>query len=794
MSLRNFLKPKFNTSGNMEFSLPFAHKLMASKPVKTAANAYTGKEKMIRVGCPSHNCGGRCLLRVHVRDGMITRIETDDRPNDTIADPQLRACIRGRSYRHRQHHKDRLKYPMKRTGERGSGKFERISWDEATDLVAGNIKRVREQYGNTSLYVPYGTGGYNQMGGKWSADRLMNMYGGALGYYNSYSWACITRATETVYGTDVTGNQRQDWLNSKYIIMWGWNPSEMRDGTNTEYILKEARKKGAKVICIDPRMTMSAVALADEWFAIRPGTDVAMMSAMAYVMITEGLYDAEFVKTHCMGFDKSQMPEAHKDEETYKDYILGTRDGQPKTPEWAEKLTTVPKQDIIRIAREYATAEAAVLYQGYGMQRRAYGEQVVRAGCVLAAITGNVGKSGGWASGIALQAGGGPFWNVLPLGENPVSAQIPTFLWSEAVVRGPELTEKEGLVGIDRLPHGIKMIWAVASNAIVNQHADINRSIEIIKDTSRLEFFVVQDNFMTVTAQFADLVLPACTQFETWGIEDGWKYGEELIIQPRIFEPPWETKSDFAICAAVAEKLGIGEAYTEGKDEKQWISELVEEYRQLRFPELPTLAELEEKNLGVYSRPVHEPKVAFRAFRENPEQNPLSTPSGKIEIFCEEMFSKQLPVEVPPIPKYIQEWESPFGKEAEQYPLQVIGTHFMPRVHSTLGNCEWNKEAFPQRVFINPIDAETRGLKNGQKVKVFNDRGTLILPCRVTKRILPGVVNIPQGAWWKPDKDGNDIGGSVNTLTSQRWTPFAFGNAQHTIMAEVTALEARADG
>jgi anaerobic dimethyl sulfoxide reductase subunit A len=330
-----------------------------------------------------------------LKDSAITRIETDDRPNDTVADPQLRACIRGRSYRRRQYHQDRLRYPLKRTGERGSGKFERISWDEATDLVAANIDRIRQQYGNTSIFIPYGTGGYNQMGGKWSADRLMCMYGGALGYYNSYSWACITRATKTVYGTDVTGNQRQDWLNSDYIIMWGWNPSEMRDGTNSEYFLKEARRKGAKVICIDPRMTMSAVAHADEWFAIRPGTDVALMSAMAWVMITEDLYDRDFVERCCIGFDRGQMPGAFKDEESYKDYILGTRDKQPKTPEWAEKITTIPRDDIVRIAREYATAEAAVLYQGYGMQRRAYGEQVVRAGCVLAAMTGNVGKPGG---------------------------------------------------------------------------------------------------------------------------------------------------------------------------------------------------------------------------------------------------------------------------------------------------------------------------------------------------------------------------------------------------------------
>ena len=211
----------------------------------------------------------------------------------------------------------------------------------------------------------------------------------------------------------------------------------------------------------------------------------------------------------------------------------------------------------------------------------------------------------------------------------------------------------------------------------------------------------------------------------------------------------------------------------------------------MRFPELPSLEEFEEKNLGVYSRPVDQPKVAFQKFREDPVENPLPTASGKIEFFCEEMFSKNLPAEVPAIPKYIQEWESPFGKESETYPLQVIGTHFMPRMHSTLGNVDWTKEAFPQRVFINPLDAEQRGLKNGQKVKIYNERGTVILPCRITKRILPGVVNIPQGAWWKPDKDGNDIGGSVNTLTSERWTPFAFGNAQHTIMAEVASLKSR---
>jgi anaerobic dimethyl sulfoxide reductase subunit A len=183
-------------------------------------------ERMIRTGCPSHNCGGRCLLRVFVRDGTIIRIEGDDRPGDSVADPQLRACVRGRAYRHRQYHPDRLKYPMKRVGPRGEGKFERISWDEASNRVAREILRIRDKHGNAALYVPYGTGGYSQLTGRRTAERLLNLVGGSLGFYNSYSWACISAATPTVYGTAITGNQRQDWLNTKYFLMWGWNPAE----------------------------------------------------------------------------------------------------------------------------------------------------------------------------------------------------------------------------------------------------------------------------------------------------------------------------------------------------------------------------------------------------------------------------------------------------------------------------------------------------------------------------------------------------------------------------------------
>ncbi|MBT3750094.1 MAG: molybdopterin-dependent oxidoreductase, partial [Bacteroidetes bacterium] len=716
---RNFIRTSSILGGSLFVAPHYISSLSALQPGQKLADRLKSNG-WFRLGCPSHNCGGRCILKILVQDGIISRIETDDRPNDLPEEPQLRACLKGRAYRRRQYHPDRLRYPMKRTGHRGEGKFERISWDEATSIMADEIIRVKNKYGNEALYIPYGTGSYSQTNGRWPAVRLSNLIGGSLGFYNSYSWACISKATPTVYGTSVTGNQRQDWLNSKYIIMWGWNPAEMKDGTNSDYLIKLARKNGARVVCIDPRKTMSAVALADEWIPIRPGTDVAMMSAMVFVMMDEDLLDESFISSHCQGFRSNDMPAGYKNQESYADYILGTKDSIPKTPAWAEKITGIPAETIVRIAREYATIKPAMLYQGYGMQRRAYGEQVVRAGCVLAAISGNIGIHGGWASGMALQAGGGPRWSVFPTGRNPVRARIPSFLWTEAVIRGTELTDKEGLKGTTALKSNIKFIWAVASNALINQHSNINRTSKILKDETQVEFIAVQDQFLTPTGMYADLLLPACTQLETWGLEDGWKYGEEVILMPQIVEPAFESKSDYRICAEIAKKLDVYESYTQGMDEKAWTRKLWNAFKQSRFPDLPDFETIVESNAGLHSRPVKNPKISFEDFRNNPAANPLKTASGKVEIFSTELHRLNNPKEIPPIPKYIQEWESPFDATVSRFPLQVIGPHYMGRVHSTHANVDWLKEAFPQRIFINPIDAASRNIKDGKLIKAFN--------------------------------------------------------------------------
>jgi anaerobic dimethyl sulfoxide reductase subunit A len=400
------------------------------KAVEKASAAST--ETAIATGC-SHNCGGRCQLITHVEDGVIVRISSD--PSADVPDaPALRGCMRGHAYRRRVYYPTRLQYPLKRTGKRGEGKFEQISWDEATSLAASQIQNIINKYGNEAIFLLYGSAAGSQTLGRGTAARLLNLIGGFVDYYNNYSWAAIQKATPYIYGTQTCGATRNDWLQSKYILMWSWNPAEMIDGTNTMWYVKQARLNGAKTVVIDPRLSMSAVGLADQWVPIYPGTDAALMSAMAYVILSENLHDQAFLDKYVVGFDENQMPEGIPAGNSYKSYIMGVQDGVPKTPTWAEAITGVAQETIVQLAREYATQKPSMLYEGYGMQRRAYGESTIMAGISLAVITGNVGIPGGWASGIAFEpvgpAGGG-----LSTGTNPITYKVPVYAYSRILVR-----------------------------------------------------------------------------------------------------------------------------------------------------------------------------------------------------------------------------------------------------------------------------------------------------------------------------------------------------------------------
>ncbi|MDO8634885.1 MAG: molybdopterin-dependent oxidoreductase, partial [Dehalococcoidia bacterium] len=229
------------------------------------------EEKIITTACNTH-CGGSCLLRVHVKDGVITRFETDNGE-----EPQVRACLRCRAYRQRIYHPDRLLYPLKRVGERGEGKFQRVSWDEALETVAGELKRVKETYGNAAILLRGSGGDIGWLHGWRCVDILLNMFGGFSQSWGSASSEAANFASLANYGSLDTRHSRDDLLYSKLIILWGWDPANSIQNTGTSWFIAQAKEKGARIICLDPRFTESAATLANEWIPIRPGTDAAML-------------------------------------------------------------------------------------------------------------------------------------------------------------------------------------------------------------------------------------------------------------------------------------------------------------------------------------------------------------------------------------------------------------------------------------------------------------------------------------------------------------------------------------
>ena len=723
----------------------------------------TGKtkseEKIVMTACTSH-CGGTCLLKVHVKDGVITRIETDDGE-----EPQYRACLKGRAYRQRVYAPDRITQPLKRVGDRGEGKFEPISWDEALDTVATEITRVKETYGSASiLYVSSG-GDLGELTGKALHYRLLCMAGGCSEVWGNHSAEGAIFATVATFGTDDNTNTCDDLLNSRLIILWGCNPAESVMLTNTAWYLSQAREAGIKIVSVDPKYTSTSAHLANEWIPIRPGADAAMLIAMAYMIIKENLQDQYFLDTYTVGFDK------------FKDYVMGVEDGQPKTPQWAESITGVPATTTENLAREYATTKPAALLTGTSPGRTAFGEQYHRIGATLAAMTGNIGIKGG-SSGVNAfgpQIKGNPMaYPFLKLGQglepvpNPVELKNPprknTFpswggnsLFRSGHVHQTEIADAILTGKAGGYPADYKLLYEVNTN-YPNQYPNINRCVEALRSKS-LEFIVVSEQFITPGAKFADIILPVNTYMERNNITTGPTVGF-YGSRNKVIDSVGESKSHLEICNAIANRLGF--SYTD-KTEEQWLKQIAE-----GSPDIPDYEAF--KKAGGHKLKLDEPYVAFKKQIEDPENNPFPTPSGKIEIYCQRIASLNNPL-IPPIPKYIEAWESPADTLAQKYPLQLITTHFLRRAHSQYDNIPWLNELMSQAVLMNTADAESRSIKDGDMVKVFNDRGATVLPARVTERIMPGVVDIPEGAWYAPDKNRVDRGGSPNILTRDEHSP-----------------------
>ncbi|MCJ7473353.1 MAG: molybdopterin-dependent oxidoreductase [Actinobacteria bacterium] len=689
----------------------------------------TERNNIITTTC-SYDCGGRCLLEVHVRDNKVIKIRSKNAEGLNIS-----ACPRGLTQKNVLYSPDRLKTPLKRIGEKGSNDFRAISWDEALDTVADKLKQVIKEYGTGSIYFIPGSGSLATLNnlGKVSA-RFFGMLGKCTTVWGNESFEAASQSSLATFGTENTGNSRDNIMYSKLIILWGWNPNVSRFGSDTAHYLRKAKKSGVRVLSVDPRNSQTGQSLADEWIPIRPGTDAAMLIAMAYVMIKEELYDKDFIQKYTYGFSH------------YHDYIMGAVDGIEKSPQWAESICGVPSGTIKNIAREYAKHKPSALMTGWAPGRSAYGEQFHRAASILAAMTGNIGNIGGFVSGGT---------NVISLGRLDKKIPVPEVEHNQ--IHNTDLYESllEGTV--KGSPAECKLLYFIGAN-FLNQHLNLNKGKQAL---TKQDFIVVHDLFLTPTARFADIVLPVTHYLEQDDVGFPWGGGGYGIFMNKAVEPIPGPKSDLRIFTELAKRIGT--IKFNDKTDMEWIDTILK--NKPDFPDLKTL-----KDKDIYRFKTEGPLVAFSQQIKDPVNNPFPTPSGKIEIFSKRFDDMKNPL-IPPIPKYIAPWEGPDDQVAEDYPIQLISPHSRARINSQLDNIEEVKKLKDDDLWMNPKDAHKRSIKDRDMVYVFNKRGRIYTRVKVTEAIMPGVASLDQGQWYEPNSQGIDLGGCVNVLTLDKKSP-----------------------
>ena len=771
----------------------------------------------------AHNCGSRHALVAHKKGDVIVRLSTDDGRfqkdgffgKDTEEEPQLRGCLRGRSYRQRLYSAERLLYPMMRVGERGEGKFKRVSWDEALNFVAMKMLQIKNTYGPTALVdQSYAGASYGVL---HKSDQIEGLLGRFLGMFGcrTSSWSVpsyqgTTTSSRWTFGTIEDGNEDDAYAHSKLIIMWGWNPAYTFHGGNTFYYMRLAKQRGCKFVLVDPQYTDSAAVYDAWWIPIRPNTDAAMMAGMAHYIFTNNLQDQAFIDKFCQGMDAGTMPDWAKDtpngKENFKDYILGTYDGTPKTPEWAAAICGVPAADIVKLAEMYAKTKPAALKASWAPGRNAYGEQYNRMAAALQAMTGNIGVLGGCAEGV------GKAWHpeavAYPYDEwaNVWFASIKSDRWAHIVLNYPNVKREE--VGLwprndqlDGVIPNIKGIFWQGSNWF-NQLTNINKEIEAIK---KLELVVCMDSTITPSGLYADVLLPVATHFERHDVALPWYKGHYYIHRPKVIEPMGESRTDFQIFTELAYRIGeldpqgygmFGKLYNPKADRSYFLNpDAVDEAyltdwwnnRVMHHHHIDMSWE-EFKGYGIYKFLLDKPHVGFRAQIE--EGKPFQTPSGKIEILVNELAWVQdwtktkYGEHVPSIPKWIEPWESLNSAKTKDYPFHLVSPHPRWRTHSIFNNCAWLRETYDQECTLNASDAKKLGIKTGDTVELWNERGKVVVPAYVTERCMPGVLVLHEGAWLDLDENGVDRSGNPDFLTLDAPSP-AGAFAYNTVLCNI---------
>jgi len=736
------------------------------------------------------------------------------------------------AYKKRVYSANRILYPLKRvdwdhkgdrcTENRGKSGYVRISWDEALELIVSEIKRVKEKYGPEAILSQSdGHGETKVVHGPHGCNRkLLSLLGGyTVQCRNPDSWEGWYWGAKHVWGMEPVGQQRPQTNlmsdiaeNTELLLFWGCDPETTPWGWHGQMASRFCywfTELGIKSIYICPDLNYGASVHADKWIPIRPNTDAALQLAIAYVWITEGIYDKEYVATHTFGFEK------------FEEYVLGKDDGVPKTPRWAAGITGVPTWTIVTLAKEWAAKRTTVaIGNGGSVIRGPYSTEPARLAVFLLAMQG-LGKPG--RNQVKMQEWG--LWCEMQDYPMPRPMVIPDLLSAHRGAWAASTTGDLSLLPKQILPKNLiheailnpPISWygtTVAREPVEDQFKKYTYPVEGCSEvhmiwsdspswttcwndgnsytkalrSEKVEFILVQHPWLENDCLFADIILPVNTKFEEVDIGADIFSGQFNVVmhERQCIEAVGESKSDYEITCMVAEKLGLLKEYTDGKSIEEWIKT---GFDTSGIQDMITYEELKEK--GYFVIPTdpewkkHSPGLLD--FYQDPEKNPLKTPSGKIEFYSQNL-AKHFPddKERPPVPRWIpygeSHQESLLHPRAKQYPLLIISNHPRWRVHSQHDDITWLREIPTCKVkgpdgykyeplWISPLDAAKRGIETGNVVKLYNDRGAVLGGAYVTERIMPGVVYMDHGARYDPIIPGElDRGGAINTISPRKTT------------------------
>jgi biotin/methionine sulfoxide reductase len=681
-----------------------------------------------------------------------------------------------------QHHPARIAVPHVRKGwldhgpaapGRGDEPFVPVPWDMALDLLAGELRRVYRDHGAEAVYG--GSYGWASAGrfhhAQSQVHRFLNCLGGYVRHVNSYSLGTSTvLLPHVIADVNVLLNQATAKSvvaeHSGLVVAFGGlspkNAAVSPGGVsrhNARGWVSAARARGCRFVSVSPLRDDTPAEAQAEWIAPRPGTDAALMLALAQVLDADGLADTGFLDCYTVGYPR------------FARYLRGEADGLVKNPPWAEEITGVPAARIRELAHEMAAARTLVTVS-WSLQRARHGEQPLWLGVVLAAMLGQIGlPGGGFGHGygsVSLVGEPAPQVSVprLSQGTNGASAFIPVARIADMLLNPGAAYDYNG----QRLTYpDIRLVYWCGGNPF-HHHQDLARLREAF---ARPDTVVVHDPFWTATARHADFVLPTTMSIE----RDDYGSGQNdrmFFPMPSLTRPHGEARDDYSIFAGLAERLGVGKDFTEGRTAMDWLRHLYEEWR-------GNLAERGRAVLGFdefwagdgLELPVaSEPQVAFADFRADPEGHPLTTPTGKIEIFSATIDSFGYP-DCPGHPVWLEPDEWLGSPAARRFGLQLVANQPRSRLHSQLdvgAHSQSVKIAGREPVRLNPDDVAARGLHDGDLVRIFNERGACLAGLAVDEAVRPGVAQLSTGAWYDPDPavPGFCRHGNPNVLTADR--------------------------